>query len=188
MQIEAFVSPSVPEALRADAAQPALDAARVRGRSAATRSWSITTTPSRSARRPTRAEQQFGITAAAGRRRAPAARSAEDEIFLGVAFTCGLEKVVMPFLDRGIPVEYELVRSICTVSQQKRKRIGVLTTDAKLFGGFDMQTMSPAPQRADDRRVGEAIRRGAGRRRPVRSPRSTTCCWPCSPRRWGRSR
>ena len=75
--------------------------------------------------------------------------------------TCGLEKVVLPFIDRGIPVEYELVRSICTVTQQKRKRIGVLETDAQLYGRFDMQAMSPA-QLADHRRAGEAVRRGAG--------------------------
>ena len=46
------------------------------------------------------------------------------------------------FIDRGTPVEYELVRSLCTVSQQKRKRVGVLKTDAQLYGGFNMQAMS----------------------------------------------
>ena len=66
----------------------------------------------------------------------------QDNIFLGVALTCGLEKVVLPFVDRGIPVEYELVRSICTVTQQKRKRIGVVESDAPLFGKFSMQGMS----------------------------------------------
>ncbi len=64
----------------------------------------------------------------------------QEEIFMGVAFTCGLDKVVVPFLDRGIPVEYELVRSIVTVSQQKRKKVGVLQTDAKLYAAFDPQT------------------------------------------------
>ena len=53
---------------------------------------------------------------------------------------------MIPFVNRGIPVEYELARSICTVSQQKRKRIGVLTTDAKMFGGFDQQTFRPTPE------------------------------------------
>ncbi len=59
-----------------------------------------------------------------------------DNIFLGVAFTCGLEKVVVPFIDRGIPIEYELVRSLATVAGQKRKKIGVLETDAGLYGNF----------------------------------------------------
>ena len=45
-------------------------------------------------------------------------------VFLGVAVTCGLEKVVLPFIDRGTPIEYELVRAIYTVEKQKRKRVG----------------------------------------------------------------
>ena len=90
----------------------------------------------------TRAEQQFGIRPVPVESRTRGARG-QEEIFLGLAFTCGLDKVVIPFLGRGIPVEYELVRSIATVSQQKRKKLGVLTTDAKLFATFDMQTMSP---------------------------------------------
>jgi ABC-2 type transport system permease protein len=89
-----------------------------------------------------RAEQQFGIRPVPVEWRARGART-RDEIFMGLAFTCGLDKVVLPFVDRGIPVEYELVRSIATVSQQKRKKVGVLTTDAKLYATFDMQTMTP---------------------------------------------
>ena len=53
-----------------------------------------------------------------------------DQIFMSVAVTCGLERVVLPFIDRGTPVEYELVRAICTVEKQKRKRVGVVETDA----------------------------------------------------------
>ena len=43
-----------------------------------------------------------------------------SDIFMGVAFTCGLEKVILPFVERGLPAEYELVRSLCTVTRQKR--------------------------------------------------------------------
>src|SRR5262249_40185373 len=68
----------------------------------------------------TRADQQYGIRPQTVESRTRGARSTE-EIFLGVAVTCGLDKVVVPFLQKGIPVEYELVRSIATVSQQKRK-------------------------------------------------------------------
>lgn len=88
-----------------------------------------------------RAEQQYGIRPETVLSRTRGALT-QEEIFLGVAFTSGLEKVVVPFVNKGIPVEYELVRSIVTVSQQKRKKIGVLNTDARLFGSFDMQTMS----------------------------------------------
>jgi ABC-2 type transport system permease protein len=70
---------------------------------------------------------------------------AVDYIFLNVAMSCGTQKVPPVFIDRGIPVEYELVRSLCTVSQQKRKKLGVLRTDAELFGGFNMQAMSASP-------------------------------------------
>ena len=34
----------------------------------------------------------------------------EESIFLAAAITSGLGKVVIPFFDKGIPVEYELVR------------------------------------------------------------------------------
>ncbi len=66
-----------------------------------------------------------------------------ENIFMGVAFTCGLEKVVLPFIDRGLPPEYELVRSLCTVTKQKRQRIGVLETDAHVMGNYSMSGMSP---------------------------------------------
>jgi ABC-type transport system involved in multi-copper enzyme maturation permease subunit/ABC-type uncharacterized transport system involved in gliding motility auxiliary subunit len=63
----------------------------------------------------------------------------KEEIYLGAAFSAGLDRVVIPFIDKGIPVEYELVRSIWTVAQPKRKKLGVVKTDVQLFGGFSMQ-------------------------------------------------
>ena len=66
-----------------------------------------------------------------------------EKVFLGVAFTSGLEKVVVPFIDRGLSPEYELVRSLCTVTKQKRKKIGVLETDAHVMGSFSMSGPSP---------------------------------------------
>jgi len=63
------------------------------------------------------------------------------DLFLGVTFTCGLEEVVIPFFDRGLPVEYELTRSLRVVSSAERRRVGVLDNDLKVFGGFDFQTM-----------------------------------------------
>jgi ABC-2 type transport system permease protein len=91
------------------------------------------------------ASQQFGIEPVTVLSRERGAFRDED-IFLGCAFTCGLEKVVVPFFDRGTPVEYELIRSICTVAEQKRKRLGVVTTDADLFGGFDMMSGQQRPR------------------------------------------
>jgi ABC-2 type transport system permease protein len=63
-----------------------------------------------------------------------------NEIFLGLAFTRGSEEYVIPFFDRGLPAEYELVRSIRVVSRAKRKKIGILDAPARLFGGFDFQS------------------------------------------------
>jgi ABC-2 type transport system permease protein len=97
------------------------------------------------------AEQQFGIRAMPVQSGA-GGKMALDQIVLGAAFTCGLDKVVVPFFDRGIPVEYEIIRSIATVSQQCRRKIGVLTTDAKLFGGFEMESMT---SRAEEKIIQE---------------------------------
>jgi len=86
------------------------------------------------------AEKKFGIMP----RRVLAvdeAKQATPEIFLGVAFSSGLDEVVVPFFDRGLPVEYELARSIRVVSKTARKKLGVLQTDAKLLGGFDFRSM-----------------------------------------------
>jgi len=69
------------------------------------------------------------------------ARQSASEIFLGVAFTSGLEEVVVPFFDPGLPTEYEITRSIRVASKTGRKKVGVLATDAKMLGGFDFQSM-----------------------------------------------
>ncbi len=91
------------------------------------------------------ASQQFGIEPVTVMSRVRGAYR-EEQIFLGCAFQCGLEKVIVPFFDTGTPVEYELIRSISTVAQQKRKRLGVLSTDANLFGGFDMASGQQSPR------------------------------------------
>ncbi|MCA9197823.1 MAG: Gldg family protein, partial [Planctomycetales bacterium] len=92
-----------------------------------------------------RANEQYGIKAVPVTVTERGAMKSE-EIFLGAAFTCGLEKVVVPFFDRGIPVEYELIRSVATVSGEQRKKLGIVNTGARLYGGFDMQTMGQTPK------------------------------------------
>lgn len=62
----------------------------------------------------------------------------DQKVILGAAFRCGLSKVVVPFFESGVPVEYELVRSIKTVAQPARKKLGVVKTDAQFMGGFSM--------------------------------------------------
>jgi ABC-2 type transport system permease protein len=140
VHVDAFISPNVPEGyvqtqlnLRAmleefQARRPDRITVRIHG-------------TEQSSEEANQAEKRFKITP---RRVFTTSRGtmAEDQIFMGVAFTCGLQTVTVPFIDRGIPVEYELIRSILTVTQQKRKKIGVLQTDAQLFGGFNFQTGS----------------------------------------------
>ena len=74
------------------------------------------------------------------------ARSEVDEVFLGLAFTCGAEEQVIGFFDIGLPAEYEIMRSIRVVAGTERKRVGVVATMANLFGGTNFQRNQFTPQ------------------------------------------
>jgi len=74
------------------------------------------------------------------------ARQTAVDLFLGVAFVSGVEEVVIPFFDRGLPVEYEITRSIRVVTRANRKKVGILATDARMMGGLDMRTFSQTPE------------------------------------------
>ena len=141
VQIEAFISPHVPESYVQTRLNLIAMLREIASRGGNKVSVQIYDTEKFS-EEAQRAEELYGIQ---GQQVASRTRGAMniDEIYLGVAINSGLDKVVVPFFDRGIPVEYELIRSIGTVAQQQRKRIGILQTDARLFGSFDMQTMTP---------------------------------------------
>ncbi len=79
------------------------------------------------------AEKKYGIRPQKIRSQSRGALREEDMI-LGVAFSSGLERIVIPFMPYGMPVEYELMRSINTVSKSERKTIGVVQTDALITG------------------------------------------------------
>ncbi len=90
------------------------------------------------------ARERFGITS----RQVPNARAARaglDDVFMGLAFTCGANEQVITFFDRGLPAEYEIVRSIRVVADRGRKKVGVVNTGLNLLGGMDFQTMRSSP-------------------------------------------
>jgi ABC-2 type transport system permease protein len=135
VKIDAYVSPSVPEEYveqRANLLSFLREFDRRGGDTVEVRIHEIEPTSDAALR----AEQQYDIKP---RRVVSKDRDVfrDQEIFLGVAITSGLEKIVVPFVERTLPVEYELARSVYTVNQAKRKKVGVLRTDAELFGGFD---------------------------------------------------
>lgn len=70
-----------------------------------------------------------------------------ESIYMGVVVSSGSDKeVVLPFFDVGTPVEYELTRSIRTIATEKEFKVGILTTDVKLAGGFDPATFRQSPE------------------------------------------
>ena len=91
------------------------------------------------------ADQRYGIVPQTVRVRDRGAL-ADQQVILGAAFRSGLEKVVIPFFESGIPVEYELVRSLRTVAAPQRKRLGVVKNDTQFMGGFSMTNMSQIPR------------------------------------------
>ena len=57
----------------------------------------------------------------------------EADVFLGAFIQSATDELVIPFFGKGLPIEYELTRSLRTVSQEKRLRVGVLVTDAQVM-------------------------------------------------------
>ena len=77
-------------------------------------------------------------------------RFRDEQIIIGAGITSGLEMVVVPFFDAGTPIEYELARSIATVARGERYTIGVVNTDAQMFGGmvFNLMSQQNNPKKA----------------------------------------
>ena len=73
-------------------------------------------------------------------------RVQQDDVFLGVHVASGFDEVVIPFFDLGTAAEYQLARAIATVSEEDRRTVGILKTDANVYGGFDTQSFRRLPQ------------------------------------------
>ncbi len=86
------------------------------------------------------AEANYGIRPQTVAMELPGGGYAEKQLFLGFVVQCGTEEVVNPFIEPAVPLEYELMRSIRTVSGSSRKKVGILKTDVEFMGGMDFQT------------------------------------------------
>ena len=62
-------------------------------------------------------------------------RRTEVEVYLGAVVISSYDKVVVPFFGKGLPIEYELTRSVQTVANKERHKVGILATDAGLMSG-----------------------------------------------------
>ena len=83
------------------------------------------------------ARERFGIVP----RLAPGdGGSGTQSVFLGVGLTSGAEEAVIPFLEHGLSAEYELTRAVRVAARAARKRVGIVDTDAKVFGGIDYES------------------------------------------------
>ncbi len=51
-------------------------------------------------------------------------RRSEVDVYLGAVVISSFDKVVVPFFGKGLPIEYELTRSIQTVANEKRHTVG----------------------------------------------------------------
>lgn len=136
IEIEAFISPDVPEDYvqqREELLTLLREIDSEAGSSIDVRIYD--TKPASEIAR--RAEAEYDIT---GRRVAGRSRGIVETktIYLGAVFRAGLRRVVVPFFSPGVPVESELIRAICVVTDTRRKKLGVVRTDARMMGGFGM--------------------------------------------------
>ena len=76
----------------------------------------------------------------------------QKDLYLGLVFKGNGSQQTIPFLYKGLPVEYEIMRTLSSVSGPvSKKKLGVFATDAPLLGsggmgimGFNMGGGSPA--------------------------------------------
>ena len=69
----------------------------------------------------------------------------EEELQMGLVVKRGYDRVVIPFIDLGMSIEYEVTRAIGRVIDEERMTIGILATDASVMGGMNMQTFQEQP-------------------------------------------
>ncbi|MDA1014253.1 MAG: Gldg family protein [Planctomycetota bacterium] len=60
-------------------------------------------------------------------------RTIQQDVYLGVVVQSALGEVVVPFFQTDESMQYQLTRSIATVCQKERLKVGVLETDARVI-------------------------------------------------------
>lgn len=78
--------------------------------------------------------EHFGITPVQVMSEVDGRRS-EADVYLGAVVISSYDKVVVPFFGKGLPIEYELTRSVQTVANKERYTLGILATDAGVLSG-----------------------------------------------------
>jgi ABC-type uncharacterized transport system involved in gliding motility auxiliary subunit len=76
----------------------------------------------------------------------------QKDLYMGLVFKGNSGQQTIPFLYKGLPVEYEIMRTLSSVSSPKaKKKLGVFATDAPLLGtggmgimGFNLGGGTPA--------------------------------------------
>ncbi len=86
-----------------------------------------------------------------------------SDVFLGAVVQSTTDNVLIPFFGKGLPIEYELTRSIQTVAQENRLTVGVLQTDAGVMtpsdaGGRNWEIITELKKQYDVRFVNPARR------------------------------
>ena len=76
----------------------------------------------------------------------------QEDIFLGAAVTSGGRTQVIDYFDPGLSVEYELMRAVRSVGSEKKRVLGIATTDLEISAGYDFraQQMRPAWQISEE--------------------------------------
>jgi ABC-2 type transport system permease protein len=94
-------------------------------------------------------QSEEATTAGIERRRTQSERGGrvtEMDVYLGVAVSSGYDRVVIPYFEKGTPVEFELTRALGTVAREKRPTVGILKSEARVFGGMDMRSFRQSPE------------------------------------------
>ncbi|MCA9079970.1 MAG: Gldg family protein [Planctomycetaceae bacterium] len=73
-------------------------------------------------------------------------RVSVTDVYSGLVISSGFDTVTVPSFSPGTPIEYELTRSLGTVTQSQRRKVGILNTDVQPIGGFDMQSFQSRPE------------------------------------------